>query len=257
MERILPPLSGRSAPAVAGQEQSALALRPIRVEKTFRSVANEIKRLIFSGALKPGDRLPSEFQLVEQLRVSRSSVREALRELELSGLLKVQRGGAGGRVVVDTIAASIGDSLLDVVRLTNVSTEELTAARIEMETLLVRHAVAHADEGDLSALRQSIANAHREIAAGAPAIDDNMEFHNLISRAAKNSVLAILQEALTLMFRRAMARLSMVPTAQKSVAFTEAHEEILEAIEARDAELAEARMKAHLIDLTSRLLQEP
>jgi GntR family transcriptional regulator, transcriptional repressor for pyruvate dehydrogenase complex len=238
------------------ESSSSLDLRPIRVEKTFVSISNEIKRLIFSGALKPGDRLPSELDLAERLGVSRPSVREALRVLELSGFLQVQRGGSGGRVIVDTIAASIGNSLLDAVQLSHITTDELTVARIEIESVILKHAVARADESDLEALRENIETANRKVAAGESAADANIEFHKILAKAAKNHVLSLLLEALILMLRSSMGRLRMIPSTEKSREFTRAHEYILAALVARNPEVAVERMKAHLSKVTSRL-QEP
>lgn len=243
----------------AGPERRSerLELRPVRVEKTFVSVANEIKRLIFSGALRPGDRLPSELDLAERLGVSRPSVREALRVLELSGFLQVQRGGGGGRIIVDTIAASIGSSLLDAVQLANVTTEELTSARLAIETVIVRNAAARAEEEDLLALRENIATAYRHIEVGEWAADDNIQFHKLVANAGRNRVLSVLLEALMLILTGSMSRLHMIPNAEKSREFTAAHEGILEAIGARDADLAAERMERHLFDVAARLQEPP
>ncbi|MBI5442541.1 MAG: FadR family transcriptional regulator [Deltaproteobacteria bacterium] len=246
----------RNAPTILADAPPSLDLRPIRVEKTFASVCAEIKRLIFSGALKPGDRLPSELELVEKLGVSRPSVREALRVLELSGFLQVQRGGAGGRIIVDTIAASIGNSLADAVQLGNITTEELTTARIELETVIVRHAVARAEEPELRALRENIVAAYEKIAAGVWAADDNIKFHKLLAKAAKNQVLSLLLEALMLMLCASMPGLGMVPSTEKSREFTRAHEGILDAVVARDTDRAVERMREHLLSVTARL-QEP
>jgi GntR family transcriptional repressor for pyruvate dehydrogenase complex len=241
---------------VEGRGDARLHLRPVRIEKTFLSVANEIKRLIFSGTLRPGDRLPSELELAERLGVSRSSVREALRVLELSGFLKVQRGGAGGRIIVDNIAASIGSSLMDAAQLSNITTEELTAARVDIETAIVRHAVDRADEDDLLSLKKNIEKSYENMRTGRWAADDNIEFHKLIAKASKNQVLSILLEALMLILTGSMTYLRLLPSAEKSLEFTAAHEGILAAIVARNAELASQRMEDHLKAVSDRL-QEP
>lgn len=254
-EKLGEPLPRAAADATTGPRR-ALDLRPVRVEKTFMSVSNEIKRLIFAGALKPGDRLPPELELAQRFGVSRQSVREALRVLELAGFLKVQRGGTGGRIVVDTIAASIGNSLLDAAQMSNITTEELTTARIDIETSIVRHAVVRADENDLLYLRKNIDVAFENISMGRWAQDDNIEFHKLIARAAKNQVLSLLLEALMLILTGSMSRLRLQPSVEKSREFTAEHEGILEAIVARDAALAARRMEDHLNAVTARL-QEP
>ncbi|MBE0598680.1 MAG: FadR family transcriptional regulator [Desulfuromonadales bacterium] len=245
-ERVVADGKDPWAGAGEGADRSGGELRPIRIEKTFVSVTNEIKRIIFAGVLKPGDRLPSELELAERLGVSRSSVREALRGLELSGFLQVQRGGAGGRIIVDTIADSIGNNILDAIQMGKIMTDELTVARVEIESVIVRHAVANADEIDLLLLRQNIENAHEKLSRGLPAKDDNVEFHKLIGKASKNQVLSLLQESLLLILTGSMSRLGLNPGAEKSRKVTISHEAILQAIIARDADAAEEQMRLHL-----------
>ena len=87
--------------------------RPIKLRRAFDEISGEIKRLIFKGILKPGDRLPSESELASHFGVGRQTIREALRLLELSGFISMQKGGAGGPLVVDTILNTISNSFLD------------------------------------------------------------------------------------------------------------------------------------------------
>ena len=232
---------------------TALELRRVRVQKTSVSVSDEIKRLIFSGALKPGDRLPPELELAERLGVSRQSVREALRGLELAGFLKVQRGGSGGRTIVDSIASSIGNSLLDAIQLSRITVDELRTARVELETVIVRHAAERADAEDLVALRENIGAAYRNLSEGVPATDTNLAFHKLIAKASKNQVLSLMLEALQLIMNEAVGRLDFKRSLEKSREFAVAHEGILEAIVARDPAAATARMRRHVVEVTKRL----
>jgi DNA-binding transcriptional MocR family regulator len=68
---------------------------PIESKRTFEEISSKVKTLIFDGTLKPGDRLPSELELAKQFGVGRQSVREALRLLELSGFVSIQKGYGG------------------------------------------------------------------------------------------------------------------------------------------------------------------
>ena len=76
---------------------------PIQSLRTFEEVSSRIKELIFNGTLKPGDKLPPETQLAQEFNVGRQTIREALRLLELSGFIKIQKGGGGGSFIADTI----------------------------------------------------------------------------------------------------------------------------------------------------------
>ena len=101
---------------------------PIKSKRTFEEVSGKIKTLIFDGVLKPGDRLPSEIELARQFMVSRQTIREALRILELSGFIKVQKGGSGGPLIKDTIRAKPPGNRLQEKRHTAKMTETNTPA---------------------------------------------------------------------------------------------------------------------------------
>jgi len=228
-----------------------------RARSAATSVAEEIKGWIFTGSLGPGDRLPPELDLAQQLGVSRQSVREGLRVLELSGLLEVRRGGAGGRIIVDTIATSIGNALSDAAQWAKITPEQLTVARIELETSIAKLAALNADETDILFLRKNIEHARTKIGRGTPAVEENIAFHQLLARASKNHILATLTEALLSVLAAAVTRLPLAPRAEKSRDFTAAHEGILEAVGNRDPAVAVERMERHLQEVTARLAEPP
>ena len=101
---------------------------PVRSKRTFEEVSSQIKRLVFEGVLKAEDKLPSEAELAKQFDVGRQTVREALRILELSGFLTVQKGFGGGSVIKDTILKKTTNLLLDAFRMEKITVEEFTAA---------------------------------------------------------------------------------------------------------------------------------
>ncbi|MDF1554507.1 MAG: FCD domain-containing protein [Deferrisomatales bacterium] len=228
-----------------------------RTGSAVTTVAEEIKRWVFTGALGAGDRLPSELELAERLGVSRQSVREGLRVLELSGLLEVRRGGGGGRIVVDTIATSIGNSLQDAVQWAKITPEELTVARIELETSIAKLAAANADETDILFLRKNIEHAKTKIGRGTAAVEENIAFHRLLARASKNQILATLAEALLQVLAGALTRLPLAPGVDKSRGFTAAHEGVLAAVLERNPDAAVERMERHLREVTVRLAEPP
>ncbi len=76
-----------------------MLLNPINNKRVSELVSDEIKKAIFSGSLKPGEKLPPERELSQQLNVGRAVVRESLRILEVSGLVYIKRGTNGGTFV--------------------------------------------------------------------------------------------------------------------------------------------------------------
>ena len=129
---------------------------PIKSKRTLEEVSSNIKRLIFDGLLKPGDRLPSEIELSRLFSVSRQTIREALRILELSGFITVQNGGTGGPLIKDTITYTISDLFLDAFRMEKISIEELTIARLEIEKMVLNHVMDNAGASDIESLKQNV-----------------------------------------------------------------------------------------------------
>ena len=94
---------------------------PIRKRRAFEQVADKIKELIFSGALKSGDKLPPEVELAQKYNVGRQTIREALRFLEISGFITTQKGGAGGAYIEDSVLQAIGNSFVDATKMKKVT----------------------------------------------------------------------------------------------------------------------------------------
>src|SRR5215468_2046364 len=86
--------SNRDTPMKASSEFS-----PVQTTRVFEEIASQVRSQLATGRLRPGDRLPSERDLAQQLGVGRNSVREALRALEVSGILRLHKGGAGGAFI--------------------------------------------------------------------------------------------------------------------------------------------------------------
>ena len=83
------------------QLPTQLKFQPIHVRRTFEEICGSIREQLALGVLKPGDKLPRERDLAEQLGVSRNVLREALRSLEMAGLLRLQKGVKGGAFIQD------------------------------------------------------------------------------------------------------------------------------------------------------------
>ena len=146
---------------------------PIKGSRTFEEVSDQIKKLIFDGVFKPGDKLLPEIELAQQFNVGRQSIREALRILELSGFITIQKGGGGGAVIRDTISSTISRLFLDAFQLEKITIEELTVARFEIEKTVLKYAIANADEADLKRLQENVDDACKKVDAN---INQNAAF---------------------------------------------------------------------------------
>jgi DNA-binding FadR family transcriptional regulator len=237
---------------------------PIKSKRAFEEVSNQIKKLIFNGVFRPGDRRPPEAELAQQFNVGRQSVREALRILELSGFITTQKGGGGGSIIKDNISNTISSLFLDAFYLEKISIEELTVARIDIEKVVLVHAINNADNDDIKGLQQNITEAKQKIKSNNNCIDENIQFHNLMAKASKNHFFVIVVEALSSAVRHFMTQLgSNSQNSDDSEWYRESilkskntlsyHEDILDAITSKDQQRAGELLEAHLQEVKSRL----
>ena len=162
------------------------AFVPIKHRRLSDQVSEQIQGRIASGELRSGDKLPPERELAESFGVSRGAVREALRNLERTGLVSLQAGSRGGAFIGEGDPSLIGDSFRNLYQLGSVSLDELTEARLWLASTVVRIACARATDSDLDALTANVDEAEELIKAGRfeQKIDVQIEFHNLLARGA-------------------------------------------------------------------------
>jgi DNA-binding FadR family transcriptional regulator len=221
-------------------------MEAVRPTASYELVLEQIRRAIQLGRFGRGDRLPAERELAEQLGVSRTTVREAMRVLQGEGIVEIRRGRAGGAVVIGPDL-----SRSEIKRLLRQRLEELGAVidfRLIVEPAAARRAAERRTTKDLKALR-SLVDAMNELVTdsdgpSAPsrffALDS--QFHHRIAVAARNEMLAAaVDDARAQLF---MPIGGIFPTLHPVA--NELHAELLEAIEAKDPAAAEATMGRHI-----------
>lgn len=220
---------------------------PIESKRTFEEISSKVKALVFEGTLKPGDRLPSEQELAKQFGVGRQSVREALRLLELSGFVSIQKGYGGGPIVQDTISTRIRNLYLDAFRLEKITVAEFTSARMAIEKAILNEVIDKADKSDIKRIRVNLAKAQELIADKKLATDENFDFHALLARASKNKVFMILEKSINAIHKN-LRRRSVVDfrTTHNAV---KAHQKILDAIMKKDRVKALKLLERHILDV--------
>lgn len=226
---------------------NTIFFQPIKGKRTFEEVSDKIKSLVIKGVLKVGDRLPSEAELARQFSVGRQSVREALRLLELSGFVEIQKGSTGGPVVQDMILNTLSKSLLEAIQVKGISIEQLTEARVEIEMAVLRHVLLNFDESDIQALRENVAQATTKIESGFQAFRENVQFHKLLASASKNPVFGIVVEAIMTVCADFLSRRE--PEIDKSKHVVETHRKITDAIVLRDEKQAMRLLEEHLLEV--------
>lgn len=183
---------------------SALGFAPITPQRAFEEIANQIRELVANGKLKPGDRLPAERELSAKFNVSRNTLREALRALELSGMIELRKGATGGAFVLPGSSGVIVNGLRDLYHLGAITPQHLTEARIWISSVVVRVACERLTEQDLQQLEENVAAAAAAQKAGN--FEERAELHNqfhiLLASATRNPIIQITVESMMEVMRQ-------------------------------------------------------
>jgi GntR family transcriptional regulator, transcriptional repressor for pyruvate dehydrogenase complex len=216
----------------------------VRRNKVYEEVAQQIERLILKK-LRPGDKLPSERELAELLKVSRSSIRDAIRGLELRGLVEPRQGA--GTIVREASAESLPNPFANALKRRQEMVVELLDFRKMLEPPLAARAATHASVDEISEMEEILRRQEEKQAAGEGAVAEDAEFHYSVALASGNSVVLKVLDILMDLLRDTRARtLQVEGRPQKSLA---GHRRILAAIKRRDAEGAKSAMRRHIEDV--------
>ncbi len=128
----------------------------VKTRRNFEEICLQVRREVAAGRLKPGDRLPAEREMALQFNVSRTAVREALRSLEVAGIVQCQKGVNGGSFIKKGETSIVTRAVSDMVFLGEISTEAVTEARILITNDALRLACERATEADLDAIGKDI-----------------------------------------------------------------------------------------------------
>jgi GntR family transcriptional repressor for pyruvate dehydrogenase complex len=216
----------------------------VRRNKVYEDVARQIERLILKK-LRPGDKLPSERELAENLGVSRSSIRDAIRSLELMGVVEPRQGA--GTIVCEISTNSLANPLANALKRKEDLVNELLDFRKMLEPPLAARAATHASVDEIAEMEEILARQDKKQRQGESTIAEDSEFHYSIALASGNSVVLKVLDILMDLLRETRERsLQIQGRPQKSLA---GHRRILSAIKRRDAEAAKAAMRRHIEDI--------
>ncbi len=229
-----------------------IIFRPVRVARASDEVVQQIKALIFGGRLAPGDQLPSEKDLAEQFGLSRITIRDALRVLEAEGFIAIKVGARGGAFVARPSAQRVSESLTNLLRLQKITVQELIEARLAVEPHVAALAAQRATAEDIKAMTQAVANARAGREAGDPRfMPHSIAFHIALAEAARNQVLLSTVNSFRTPFHEALA--TLLPADDMAERAIVDHQQILDAIKARDGQRAQHLMHAHLAYFAKRV----
>jgi GntR family transcriptional regulator, transcriptional repressor for pyruvate dehydrogenase complex len=218
---------------------------PVKNQKVYEQVIEQIKYMIISGQLKKGDKLPPERDLVEELQVSRTSVREALRALQIIGLVECRQGG--GNYIRESFDQNLIEPLSLMFTLSDSKNSEILELRkiLEVETaaLAARH-ITDQELGELGEIIEKMKHPKEEY--------DNVlldrEFHFVVARASRNNLILSIFTAVTSLMDAFIkeAREAIINRSTDKDALIEHHAGIYKALSEHDEKKAAKVMLDHM-----------
>jgi DNA-binding FadR family transcriptional regulator len=238
---------------------SSSPFRALSQLRTFEQIIVQIEEAILGGAIQPGDRLPAERELAESFGVSRASVREALRVLEMFGVVVARRGTGpeAGSIVAGGARMGIRNALRLHTGLMRIPTRDIVDVRAALESDAARSAAAHHEPGDTARLREIVASMRAADTIGVYNELDT-EFHVELAHISRNALMPVLMESLRGAMRRAMLEgfAALSDWRKERDRLVAEHEAIIERIEARDGEAAAAALREHVVHFYRHVIEE-
>jgi GntR family transcriptional regulator, transcriptional repressor for pyruvate dehydrogenase complex len=223
-------------------QPAPLSLERVKRSRVWEDIVTQILQLMSDGNLTGGSRLPSERELASQLGVSRPSVREAMRQLELMGVIESRQGsGAFVKAVSDE---DLVQPLALLLRGRKHLLRDILETRKVIEPHLARLAAEKASAADVADLEGLIQQQQTKVGGGRLAIEEDTAFHHMLAQASGNRVLLLLVESCMDLLRESRKlNLQSPERARRSV---EGHADLLRAIKRHDPDGAFSAMVRHL-----------
>jgi GntR family transcriptional repressor for pyruvate dehydrogenase complex len=235
----------------AADTQSDVLLEPVKRSRIYENIVEQIRALIREGRWAPGDQIPPERELAERFRVSRTSVREALRALEMQGVIDSRQGGgtfvrtADTEALVPPLAAAILRGQRELA--------EVLEVRELIEPGISRLAAARASDEHLAELEGLLQRQRECIEQDRSFVDEDTAFHYTLARAADNHILLRLHNVILDLLRE--SRQSYLHVPDRPQMSLRGHEAILNAIKVRDTEGAYSASLAHITEVRDGILR--
>src|SRR6266545_1138122 len=224
---------------------------PVKNQRISDEILRQIRDAVLEGKFQIGDRLPNERMLAQQFAASRTSVREALRGLEQTGVIYIKKGINGGVFVADPDHRLVSRPFQTLLQLRKVTMDNIVEARLIFEPEAARLAAQRAKPEDLEEMKQVIEQMSAAVNAGELPDSFDLKFHKLIARAARNPILEMLSESMLEVASQVITELHPSIDVLKHV--LDRHREVFEAVQKRDGDLAYSVMSKHIIDVRNRL----
>ncbi|MEL6986608.1 MAG: FadR/GntR family transcriptional regulator [Bacteroidota bacterium] len=215
----------------------------IKVESTSDKIISQIRNLISSGQLNPGDKLPPERKLAEVFGVGRTFVRDAIKKLEFYGIVKTQP--QSGTIIAGLGITALEGLITDVLDLEDADFKSLVETRVVLELEATYYAAERRTNEDLLALNKALDAYEKKLKENETAMEEDLLFHLKIAEASKNKVLKSLMLVITPDILRSYADLKVCSKETNNKTIRQ-HRNILKYISSQDPKKARKAMQTHL-----------
>jgi GntR family transcriptional regulator, transcriptional repressor for pyruvate dehydrogenase complex len=222
-----------------------------RPRKTAMLLAQRIVTEISDRKLAAGDPLPPEHEMLAEYEVARGTLREALRFLEIQGVIRIKTGPRGGPIVSSPSSRHLASVFAMHMQLSHTSFRSVLEAREVLEPAMASRAAERISPEDLETLRQSTVRMAEQIEDVDAFLAENERFHSLIARGAGNELFSLVIGSLNWICDATPLGVEYPRISREKV--LQDHVEMYEAIAARDAALAGERMARHIGDFAGYL----
>jgi len=217
-----------------------LEIGPINKSSLSKQVADQLQEAILEGTLKADDRLPTEEELAQRFQVSRPTIREALKRLAAKNLIRSRRGPTGGSFVNHLGTNELSDHLTTAttlfVSMNDVSLDEISSTRLEMESYCFRLACQHRTDEDLKRLEQHLIHQKNKNISPEELCAADVRFHRAIADASHNKMLSFIMYTL-IEALQPVSNMIAYRFREREI-ITSQHERIFNAINNQDRKLA-------------------
>ena len=214
----------------------------IKRQNIYQQLVEHLQQYIIDNSLRPGDRLPTEAELAARFRVSRQSVREAVKVLESIGVIETRPRDGSRLTTMST--QSLTDHLRFFFELDGATVKEMAAARRVIECAFVPVIVENADETDFHRMEAAIQRMREHTRRGETFAEADMAFHQALATATKNRVMSGFGAMVQQFFIHLRNRIKADEVKQRRS--IQEHEEILKALREKDSAAAQRAIEQHL-----------
>lgn len=215
-----------------------------REERAYARVIEKVKKMILSGELKPGEKLPPEREFAEKLEVSRNSVREAIRIMDMMGIVSSQQGS--GNYVTCEFQKSITETMAMMFAMDQVNDKQISQVRYSLEVLAFTLALDRVREEDLAKMEECVEKLDKNVDSKNNATLDKI-IHYTLARASGNQLLIDILEACSSVFDIFIEdmRYGILKNENRKTELNECHRHLVDALREGDREKGLQALKWH------------